>query len=520
MRKVAMSIVGVVFLSVQLGLAVVRVPFELDRIYGFILVRVSVNGQPPQWFQFDTGGYFAVALTYKSAIEMGFTPDPEKKMRLRTGTVSEAYDVTIESIRIVDGTGKVVYTATSTAPSIIMTEASVPPAFALHDRLIVPAGVIGTRAFEGKVVTISYDTRELLIADVVNSNGWEKVTLDKNISTELPSYDYHPSVAIVIGDRTVPVVVDSGDYISLILRDELLPFLSQYIYTGSHAQSLLSSRVRIFSARGLPEVKLAGKYPLPLEGVAVRTKSEQEIPNVLGSIAMLRFNWQFDFRQERVEVYLQPRRPVPEPRLWLPLNLELVFREGKVFISAARRSAPRQAGVERDCLLLSVNGVSVSADSLVVDPMTLLKAVDGLLRDPFAEKVRVRVRCGDETREVEFIRLDFDWVADIDRHRLLKKFGTNDRDEFVISFSDEYDVVYFKSGKEVKLANTELVVCRVDGSDVKDMTIEALFRYLHSRLTEGRSVELSCVDELGEEVLVRIPGFKSGMGVRDGEAGE
>lgn len=509
MRRTIASIIGAIFLFAQLGATMVSVPFEIDRISGAILVRVSVNGLPSRWFVLDTGTTPVIALTYDFATEMGFAPQEDKKVIPRFGIVTELYETTIDSVCILDDVGNVVYTAPHNEPSVILPKASVPPAVAIHDRLEIPAGVVGTRFFQGKVVTVSYDTRRILIADEISSSGWERVTLDETLVKNPIPTENHPYVAVTIADRMIPVSVDSGSEATLTFRHDLMPFLSKYIYTEAKLRNSIDPLTTRFSASGLPTPKLNGKHPLPLEGVSVRAKGPLEIPNLLGTRGMLRFNWQFDFRHPRVEVFIQPRRQQPPAgRYRYPFSLDLEWRDGHVLISAAPSSDARKAGIETDCILMSVNGVNISVNCSHINPKILLEAVERLITNPLTDKIRARVRCGDEIREVEFIIHELDWFADLERHDLVTHFEVDENGHIFVRFSGTHTVEYYWSGELQHLENTRLRVVKVDDTDIESLTAEAFIRYLHSQLTTGHAVNLHCVDESNRNILAKIHGFK------------
>lgn len=485
-----------------------KIPFEID-MFGHICLRVSTDQQNFEWFIFDTGFSGTAMLDYGTAQKWGIQMDKSRTMRPK-GRGFEVYTAQLQQFYIHNDKGKVVLTANAEKASTLVTvEKESLPLIVIGNQIHRAAGIIGMEIVVQTLI-ISYDKKALYLVvdsddepDSPETEGWTLVSPKQPVESD------HPYVEVTFGSHAIPALLDSGWPSGLALNEHWYNIIKDNIAISGFEFIFKSdeSEEHFFSSVGLPKARFAGDYFLDLDFVSavLNHKFYKNFPSILGTLAMIQFNWRID--KITKQVYLQPRQNPPRASLKTVGFLTIESRDGKVLVSSGPRTLARRAGIEHDCTLLKIGSIDI-AQALKAFPVEeVLLVVAKLLMVSFADIVEMEVECSGQKRSTSFELVSVSKFAELVMSE--RVFSTQRTEEGnLYAELSEHLVEYYQRGKRVPRPEEKLLVQRIIGLDRADFTVEEFVSHLLQSLKEGQYVEAVCLTSRGEEVLVRIPPLK------------
>jgi hypothetical protein len=490
------------FMSVHISFSFeFRIPicFEIDTLKGYICLQAKVNeNQESEWFIFDTGS--SVSLLYQeSAKRLGVEYDKEKWTSFSEHSVIRGgYRIPEITLRINER-----LTIKLKGTAFVLSADESPLIVAVGGKLVEVAGIIGMDAFGAFFLKISYSTREIIVSDTqFVLNEWQEVTAQ--------SKDRLPFIRLKIGNKEWTALLDSGWDGGLVV-----PFsvYKQYVPDISEIDS--QGEKEFFDvAKLFPPVKI-GQNPLSYELISITTRERPYL--IIGSLEMIFYDWIID-REKRV--YLRRRREAPKIHVNVPspvfTNVNIFFDENLgILADTIPRSRAARAGLTDKCVVLSVNGIRVPPQDIPPSE-SLAEVLSILLANPFTETARLRVRCGEQEREVAFQLLPSDRIIAVLMHYLPLGFnfasGSGDKED---DFEVELQVCEWLSYYRVD--DHPIEPSSYEGRDSlkyslvqilglpEDFTIEDFWNHLYAYFSRGEPVVLVCLDEAGREVRLEVP---------------
>ena len=491
-----------VFIFARSSLAVERsVPlrFEVDTLRGYICLQAAVNeNSKPEWFIFDTG-FTASFLYQESAKKLGVEYDKEKWTSFSEhSTIRGGYPIPEITLRLGER-----LTIKLQGTAFVGSADETPIIVALQGKLIEVAGIIGMDAFGAFFLKISYSTREIIVSDTqFVLDGWQEVTAQ--------STGRRPYIRLKIGSREWTALLDSGWFGGLVI-----PF-SVYKQYKPDISEIDSQEEKRFAdvAKLFPPVKI-GENPLGYELITIITRERPYL--IIGSLEMIFYDWIID-REKRV--YLRRRREAPKIHVNVPspvfTNVNIFFDENLgILAGTIPRSRAARAGLTDECVVLSVNGIRVPPQDISPSE-SLAKVLSRLLANPFTETARLRVRCGEQEREVAFQLLPSDRIIAVLMHYIPLGLnfasGSGDKeDDFEVELQVCEWLSYYRiNDHPIKPSSYEgrdslkYSLVRILGLP-EDFTIEDFWNHLYAYFSRGEPVVLVCLDEAGREVRLEVP---------------
>lgn len=509
LKKITMMLIGAtVFISLMLAgnrsfaQSFMSFPFEVDSLNGYIMVQLSVNESEPRWFILDTGASQGVVLSWDTAKQLSLKYDESEKLSILFGlSQSEIRAYPLDksiSVRLSTKAERMSgFTFGLRKLAVLPKEINLPICL-VDKKFVKAAGIVSLEAFGNMIVRICYDTQTLTISNTLDREGWIDVSSTQHDENKI-------YIRLSIGGYTLNAFLDSGVPCEIALNKELQERFrgNLHLTLGNPSPSFTA-----YDALSLPEVAL-GTFGIRLFRVMTH---EYNQPTIWGAQGMLYFNWQFDWQNKRV--YVQPRKNLPmfHCNYFAAMFMEVEHRDGKYTIVTAPGSYLHRL-LPRPCELLAVEGMPLQElQKMLQDPQEEIAGfVKFLLLSPLKQEVRLKVRCGDDTREITVrsplsARQFHELLAYFSSQQLGFKTETDENGGITLWFSPNAPVRYLVEGQPADVDNEyRLHLWRIVGLDIEQPTLEELFLHLHSHLLQGKSVQLVCKDEQKREVLVEIP---------------
>jgi len=483
-------------------------PIAVDQLRGYTLVKLFVGKSKPAWFVLDTGTTGAILISWAAAQQLGIDFDENEKIKLSVlDAEMEAYAVKkppqIEIRTQAEKTGEISFGIKARCLVAPRDYENLQGNVAIIDEKVVQiAGLIGIDAFGSLVVRVSYDNQSLEISTSLEQNEWTDVT------GQPCKGDTLLCVRLSIGEHMLDAFLDSGIPVELVLNDTLRRRLESLLTLTVLRREIFDKEYIEYDALLLPAIRFGTSYT-NLHRVGVL---KSDLPPIWGALGMLYYNWQFDWRNKRV--YVQPRKNLPtfHCNYFAAMFMELEHHDGKYTIVTAPSSYLHRV-LPRQCELLAVEGIPLQElQKMLQDPQEEVAGfVKSLLLSPLKQEVRLKVRCGDDTREITVrsplsARQFHELLVYFSRQQLGFKTETDENGGITLWFSPKAPVRYWVAGQPVDVDDEyRLRLRRIVGLDVEQPTIEEFFLHLHSHLLQGKPVQLVCEDDKGREVLVEIP---------------
>jgi len=483
-------------------------PIAVDQLRGYTLVKLFVGKSKPAWFVLDTGTTGAILISWAAAQQLGIDFDENEKIKLSVlDAEMEAYAVKkppqIEIRTQAEKTGEISFGIKARCLVAPRDYENLQGNVAIIDGKVVQiAGLIGIDAFGSLVVRVSYDNQSLEISTSLEQNEWTDVT------GQPCKGDTLLCVRLSIGEHMLDAFLDSGIPVELVLNDTLRRRSESLLTLTVLRREIFDKEYIEYDALLLPAIRFGTSYT-NLHRVGVL---KSDLPPIWGALGMLYYNWQFDWRNKRV--YVQPRKNLPtfHCNYFAAMFMELEHHDGKYTIVTAPSSYLHRV-LPRQCELLAVEGIPLQElQKMLQDPQEEVAGfVKSLLLSPLKQEVRLKVRCGDDTREITVrsplsARQFHELLVYFSRQQLGFKTETDENGGIMLWFSPKAPVRYWVAGQPVDVDDEyRLRLRRIVGLDVEQPTIEELFLHLHSHLLQGKPVQLVCEDDKGREVLVEIP---------------
>jgi predicted aspartyl protease len=375
--------------SIAAGAASTTVPFRL--LNNHVYVQAYVNGKGPYTFIVDTGGH--TLLSHRVVTEAGLKPVGEAV----TSGAGEGHstsgfvhfdEIAVGGVRLRDEMG-------------FATE--------IYDRSIegFPVdGMIGFELIRRMVTQIDYGRRTITFTDPARfqPKGAEAKTL--GVAIPFVFYDHLPNVRGSIGGLPARLDIDTGSRTELGVTS---PFVAAHQLRAEFRKGTsavtgwgVGGAARDYMVR-LPSMKLG---PVEVDNVAAGLSearggsiSDPNYDGNVGSGLLKRFVVTFDYARQ--VMYLKRIEPAPADigtfdRSGLWNNAK---SGGYEVTDVAKGSAAAEAGIEAGDVITAVDGAPARAEGL--------PEVRMLLRDrPAGAKVRLQVRRGETSREVELVLRD------------------------------------------------------------------------------------------------------------------
>lgn len=368
--------------SIAGGAASIDLPFDL--INNHIYVDARIDGKPVHML-LDTGG--ANILTPAAAQALGLKSEGSFQAR-GVGEQSESFGLArVKEVQVGGATVRDQVLFVMPLRDLDKVEG------------VDFAGILGFEIFKRFVVRIDYEKRI--------------------VSLILPESFREPAGATMVPftfDETTPQVegtidgvpgkftIDTGSRSSLSL---LRPFAEKngfFEKPGKKIEALAGWGVGgggrgVVTRTGLLELGNV-KVPAPVTTVALQERGAFSDPYVAGNVGggvLRRFTVTFDYRNQRI--YFEPNASAGTPDLWDRSGLWMNRAEGGYRIEDVVAGSPAAAvGLKIGDTVLAVNGREASTLPLA-EAREILKSAPGTA-------VRLRVRSGEATREVEMVLED------------------------------------------------------------------------------------------------------------------
>jgi predicted aspartyl protease len=370
--------------SIVGGAASTTVPFRL--LNNHVYVQAYVNGKGPYTFIVDTGGH--TLLSPRVVAEVGLKPVGEAvssgagEGHSTTGFV-HFDEIAVGGVRLRDETG-------------FATE--------IYDKSIegIPVdGMIGFELIRRMATQIDYGRRTITFTDPARFKP-----TDLGVAVPFVFYDHLPDVAGSIDGLPARFDIDTGSRSEI---DITSPFVAAHNLRAKFGKGTsavtgwgVGGPARDYMVR-LPSLKLG---PVEVDNIAAGLSeakggsiSDPNYEGNIGSALLKRFVVTFDYAHQ--VMYLKRITPQPADvgtfdRSGLWINAK---SGGFEVTDVARGSAGAEAGIQVGDVITAVDGAPAVAEAL--------PDVRMMLRDrPAGTKVKLDVRRGDATREVELVLRD------------------------------------------------------------------------------------------------------------------